>query len=71
VIVVSDSGPLHYLIQINKVDLLHSLFGKVVIPGAVREELMCPNAPNIAQIDKFTQFHVRARRRRFLFRVPG
>jgi predicted nucleic acid-binding protein len=45
VIVVSDSGPLHYLILIKKVELLHTLFGEVVIPGSVWEELNCPEAP--------------------------
>lgn len=44
-IVVSDSSPLHYLIQINKVEILHTLFGEVIIPGSVREELDCPSAP--------------------------
>jgi predicted nucleic acid-binding protein len=46
VIVVSDSSPLHYLIQINKVEILHTLFGEVIIPGSVREELECPSAPS-------------------------
>jgi predicted nucleic acid-binding protein len=49
VIVVSDSGPLHYLIQINKVELLHTLFGEVLIPGAVHEELTCSSAPVAVQ----------------------
>ena len=44
-IVVSDSSPLHYLIQINKVEILHTLFGEVIIPASVREELECPSAP--------------------------
>jgi predicted nucleic acid-binding protein len=43
---VSDSSPLHYLILVGKVDLLHVLFGNLVIPRSVREELECPAAPN-------------------------
>jgi predicted nucleic acid-binding protein len=45
VIVVSDSSPLHYLIQIGKADLLRELFGDVVIPRSVQEELSHPAAP--------------------------
>lgn len=45
-IVVSDSSPLHYLILIGKADLLPLLFGDVVIPLSVQQELECPNAPN-------------------------
>ena len=44
-IVVSDSSPLHYLILIGKADLLHLLFGDVVIPFSVQQELECPGAP--------------------------
>lgn len=43
--IVSDSSPLHYLILIGKVDLLRVLFGTIVIPRCVQEELECPGAP--------------------------
>jgi predicted nucleic acid-binding protein len=46
VIVVSDSSPLHYLILINKTELLHVLFGEVIIPTSVCEELVCSGAPS-------------------------
>jgi predicted nucleic acid-binding protein len=45
VIVVSDAGPLHYLIKIGKADLLRIFFGEVLIPRSVCEELGHINAP--------------------------
>jgi len=45
VIVVADAGPLHYLILIGRVDLLSTLFGEVVVPAAVRQELTRPQSP--------------------------
>jgi len=44
-IVVADAGPLHYLILIDCADILASLFDRVLIPTAVREELMHADAP--------------------------
>jgi predicted nucleic acid-binding protein len=39
VIVVSDTSPLSYLHQINRLPLLHDLYGDIVIPPAVADEL--------------------------------
>lgn len=44
-IVVSDSGPLNYLIWIDAVDVLPQLYETVVIPEAVQRELSHPKAP--------------------------
>jgi predicted nucleic acid-binding protein len=44
-IVVADASPLNYLIQIESDRLLHALFGKVLIPTAVIDELRNPMAP--------------------------
>ena len=33
-IVVADSGPLHYLILLEQVDLLRRFYGHVVVPEA-------------------------------------
>jgi len=44
-IIVSDSTPLHYLIEIEQQDVLKTLFGKVIIPQGVTEELQHPKAP--------------------------
>lgn len=44
-IVVSDTGPLHYLVLIGQSAALPRLFGAVAIPADVAEELRHPNAP--------------------------
>lgn len=44
-IIISDTTPLRYLIQIEKVDILEKLFGKVIIPEKVAEELQRPKTP--------------------------
>ena len=40
--VISDAGPLHYLILVEAVDILPRLFGHVLIPDAVAIELSRP-----------------------------
>lgn len=44
-IVVADTSPLHYLVHINEIELLPFLFGKVLIPHAVLEELTHEGTP--------------------------
>ena len=44
-IVVADTSPLNYLVTIGHDDLLPKLFGAIVIPPAVLEELSDPDAP--------------------------
>jgi predicted nucleic acid-binding protein len=44
-IVVADTSPLNYLVLIEQIDVLPKLYGSVVIPIAVREELLVPLAP--------------------------
>ena len=44
-IVVSDAGPLHYLILIDCAEVLATLFNHVLVPLAVRDELIHPGAP--------------------------
>lgn len=44
-IVVADTSPLNYLILIEEVDILTKIYGKVVIPRAVQEELLRSSAP--------------------------
>ncbi len=43
--VVADTGPIHYLVLIGEIELLPCLFGRVVIPMAVRAELDRPATP--------------------------
>jgi predicted nucleic acid-binding protein len=45
-IVVADSGPLHYLILLDEIDLLRRLYGDVRIPAAVVRELSAAHAPH-------------------------
>jgi predicted nucleic acid-binding protein len=44
-IVVADTAPLNYLILIGNVDVLQFLYGEVVIPPAVQDEMLDPLAP--------------------------
>lgn len=44
-IVVADTTPINYLIVIGYIDILESLYGSVVIPPAVQDEMLDPLAP--------------------------
>ena len=44
-IVVSDAGPLHYLVLIDCAEILATLFDHVLVPFAVRDELTHSRAP--------------------------
>lgn len=44
-IVISNTTPLRYLIEIGHTDVLPALFGQVVIPQAVFDELHDPKTP--------------------------
>ncbi len=46
-IVVSDTSPLCYLLLIDLVDLMPSLFSRVIIPRTVYNELLAPSAPEV------------------------
>ena len=43
--VVSDTSPLHYLVECEAVEILASLFGEVLIPPAVYRELQHERTP--------------------------
>jgi len=43
-IVVADTSPIHYLVQLGIADLLPALYEKVLLPSAVVEELRHPKA---------------------------
>lgn len=45
ILVVADTSPLNYLVQIDCQELLHALYDRVLVPGAVIEELGRPQAP--------------------------
>jgi predicted nucleic acid-binding protein len=44
-VVISDAGPLHYLVLIELIDLLPRLFDMVSVPETVRRELQHPYTP--------------------------
>lgn len=48
-IVVADTSPLNYLIQISCEDLLPQLYGRIVVPSAVMQELGDSGAPTIVR----------------------
>jgi predicted nucleic acid-binding protein len=45
-IIVSDTTTFRYLIEIEEVHILETLFGQVIIPEKVAEELQHPNTPH-------------------------
>lgn len=48
-VVVADSGPIHYLLLIGRSEILPALFEKVIIPSEVRDELAHPRAPEVVR----------------------
>jgi len=44
-LVIADTGPINYLLQIGHIDTLAELFGRVILPAAVRDELGRSKAP--------------------------
>lgn len=48
-IVVADSGPLHYLILLEHIDLLRRFYGHVLVPEPVANELSAAGAPAIVR----------------------
>lgn len=44
-IVIADTTPLHYLVLIDCADILRALYGRVIIPKSVVEELQAEGAP--------------------------
>jgi predicted nucleic acid-binding protein len=48
-IVVADTSPINYLLLIKEIDILPKMYGTVVIPPAVQEELLRPVATEIVR----------------------
>jgi predicted nucleic acid-binding protein len=44
-LVIADTSPINYLILIEHIDILPSLFDKVILPAVVRDELAHAKAP--------------------------
>jgi predicted nucleic acid-binding protein len=39
IVVVADTSPIRYLVRIGEIDLLKKLYGEVIVPGVVLDEL--------------------------------
>jgi len=50
VIVVADTSPINYLVRLKRVGVLPALYGQVVIPHGVLEELRDDRAPSIVRL---------------------
>ena len=48
-IVVSDTGPLNYLLRLDAIEVLLQLYGSAVLPEIVRQEMLHPNAPAVVR----------------------
>jgi len=48
-IVVADSGPLHYLILLKHTELLRRFYGQVLVPEPVASELSAASAPAVVR----------------------
>jgi predicted nucleic acid-binding protein len=48
-IVVADTSPINYLILIQEIDVVPKIYGRVVIPHTVREELVRASAPQLVR----------------------
>ena len=48
-IVVADSGPLHYLILLDHIELLRRFYGQVLVPEPVASELSAAGAPAVVR----------------------
>jgi predicted nucleic acid-binding protein len=44
-IVVADTSPLNYLVLIGQVNVLEALYGRILIPHAVHDEMLSRKAP--------------------------
>jgi predicted nucleic acid-binding protein len=48
-LVVADTSPLRYLVQIDQIEMLPRLFEKIFIPSVACDELRHPSAPAAVQ----------------------
>lgn len=49
-IVVADASPLHYLVLIEQIAVLFPLYGQVMTPAVVYEELQRPQTPEVVRL---------------------
>lgn len=48
-IVVADASPLNYLLLVDQISVLPKLYGNVLLPERVREELLSASAPKVVR----------------------
>lgn len=48
-IVIADTSAVNYLVSIEQIAVLEKIYGTVVIPDSVREELLRPTAPEVVR----------------------
>jgi len=48
-IVVADTSPLNYLLLIDAIHILPALYGEIIVPTEVHEELQHPRAPAVVR----------------------
>lgn len=48
-LVICDTSPLCYLLLINLIEILPQLYGKIIIPEIVRDELLAEKSPQLVQ----------------------
>lgn len=49
-IIISDTTPLHYLILLERTELLEKLFGEIIIPEAVFDEMQHEGTPESVRL---------------------
>ena len=47
--VISNTSPLNYLVLIDQIHLLSTLYGRVLVPKSVYEELTAPETPELVR----------------------
>ena len=48
-IVVADTSSLNYLLRMGRVELLQALYGEVILPCAVLDEMSSSGAPSVVR----------------------
>jgi len=48
-LVVADTGPIHYLVEIGHIEILPQLFERIFIPSLVCDEFRHPSAPELVR----------------------
>lgn len=48
-LIIADTGPVNYLLLIEHIDILPALFGSVILPSTVRDELADVGTPSVVR----------------------